>query len=50
MEDKEHKQVVEETPSNDSDFIPEVELDEEGKPKPKPYIQKPWVSGSDYQG
>ena len=34
----------------DSDFIPEVELDENGQSKRKPYKQKPHEPLTDYGG
>lgn len=43
--------TFEQTNPDDSDFIPEIEVDQEtGKVKPRPYKQPPYVPGSDYEG
>ncbi len=40
--------ATEKMPPEDSNFIPELELDENGQPKRKPYKQKPYEPFTDY--
>jgi hypothetical protein len=37
-------------PVDDSNFIPEVEIDDSGKIKPRPYQQKPYEPLTDFGG